>query len=112
MGLIQSEFDNLGVMDSDYTTFVQAIPFQIYAILAIIMIPLVAFTKLDFSQMKKAELRAGKSNEMFSFMQEDEEKGSAETGYSRKNAKPVMVVLPILVVFVTLFGTLARPVSV
>lgn len=35
MGLIQSEFDNLGVMDSDYTTFVQAIPFQIYAILAI-----------------------------------------------------------------------------
>ena len=107
MGLIQSEFDNLGVMDSDYTTFVQAIPFQIYAILAIIMIPLVAFTKLDFSQMKKAELRAGKSNETFSFMQEDEEKGSAETGYSRKNAKPVMVVLPILVVFVTLFGTLA-----
>ena len=71
--------------------FVQAIPFQIYAILAIIMIPLVAFTKLDFSQMKKAELRAGKSNETFSFMQEDEEKGSAETGYSRKNAKPVMV---------------------
>ncbi len=50
MGLIQSEFDNLGVKASDYTTFVQAIPFQIYAILAIIMIPLIAFTKIDFSR--------------------------------------------------------------
>lgn len=39
----------------DYSTFVEAIPFQIYAILAIIMIPLVAFTKKDFSQMKETE---------------------------------------------------------
>ena len=60
MGLIQSEFDNLGVKASDYTTFVQAIPFQIYAILAIIMIPLIAFTKIDFFQMKKAEQKAEK----------------------------------------------------
>lgn len=57
MGLIQAEFDNLGVMESDYTTFVQAIPFQLYAILAIIMIPLVAFTHKDFSLMKKRNRR-------------------------------------------------------
>ncbi len=58
MGLIQAEFENLQVSQSDYSTFVAAIPFQIYAILAIIMIPLVAFTKKDFSQMKKAEKAA------------------------------------------------------
>ena len=58
MGLIQAEFDNLNVAQSDYATFVEAIPFQIYAILAIIMIPLSAFMKKDFSQMKKAEAEA------------------------------------------------------
>ena len=58
MGLIQAEFENLQVSQSDYSTFVAAIPFQIYAILAIIMIPLVAFTKKDFTQMKKAEKAA------------------------------------------------------
>lgn len=105
MGLIRAEFDNIGVMESDYMTFVQAIPFQIYAILAIIMIPLVAITKLDFSQMKKAELRTERSKASFSF--ELEEKEEKKPGYSKKNAKPIMVVLPIFVVFVTLFGTLA-----
>lgn len=57
MGLIQAEFENLNIAQSDYTTFVQAIPFQIYAILAILMIPLIAFTGKDFSQMRKAEKR-------------------------------------------------------
>ena len=70
MGLIQAEFENLGVAESDYTTFVRAIPFQFYAILAIIMIPLVAFTKLDFSQMKKAEMRAEKENRAADLVQE------------------------------------------
>lgn len=104
MGLIQAEFKNIGVKASDYTTFVQAIPFQIYAILAIIMIPMVAITKLDFSQMKKAEMQAAKKNADFTF--EDTEKEEND-GFSKKNARPIMVILPILVVFVTLFGTLA-----
>ena len=105
MGLIRAELDNIGVMDSDYTVFVRAIPFQIYAILAIIMIPLVAVTRLDFSQMKKAELRSERSNASFSF--EHEETGDqTASGYSKRNARPIMVILPILVVFITLFGTL------
>lgn len=108
MGLIQAEFDNLGVLESDYTTFVKAIPFQIYAILAIIMIPLVAFTKLDFSQMKKAELRTEKEKRDYTFENgETLESVTSGSKYSTANAKPIMVVLPIVVVFVTLFGTLA-----
>lgn len=110
MGLIKAEFDNLGVMESDYTTFVRAIPFQFYAILAIIMIPLVAFTKLDFFQMKKAELRAEKGEGVFKTVKEETVQASVnETKgrYSTKNAKPVMVILPIVVVFATLFTTLA-----
>lgn len=106
MGLIQSEFDNLGVKASDYTTFVQAIPFQIYAILAIIMIPLIAFTKIDFFQMKKAEQKAEKEKADYNFTEHEEEKENTGV-YSKKNAKPIMVILPIVVVFVTLFATLA-----
>lgn len=106
MGLIKAEFDNLGVMESDYTTFVRAIPFQFYAILAIIMIPLVAFTKLDFFQMKKAELRTERE-ERHSGLEEAEKTSGTGGGCSVKNAKPVMVILPIVVVFATLFGTLA-----
>lgn len=106
MGLIQAEFDNLKIAESDYTTFVQAIPFQIYAILAIIMIPLIAFTGKDFSQMGKAEERTTGSD--FDYGVEDASgAGGTADGYSIKNAQPLMVILPILVVFVTLFTTLA-----
>ena len=106
MGLIQSEFDNLKVTESDYTVFVHAIPFQFYAILAILMIPLVAFTKKDFSLMKKAEENAALQNYSFEEAVVDIEEES-ENGYSKKNARPVMVLLPIVVVFATLFITLA-----
>ncbi len=107
MGLIQAEFSNLNIQVSDYTTFVQAIPFQIYSILAIIMIPLIAFTKKDFSQMKVAELAA--QTREYSFDEENQVAPEEEKrdGYSIKNAKPLMVILPILVVFLTIFITLA-----
>ena len=105
MGLIQAEFENLGVTQSDYTTFVEAIPFQIYAILAILMIPLVAFTGRDFSQMRRAEQLAETAGHI---REEEIQTGEAQTGtYSVRNAHPSMVLLPILVVFVTLFTTLA-----
>ncbi len=103
MGLIQAEFQNLNVQQSDYNTFVEAIPFQIYAILAIIMIPLVAFTKKDFSQMKKAEIEADYREYSF----EDEIPAETKTSYGISNARPSMVIVPILVVFTTLFVTLA-----
>lgn len=105
MGLIQAEFTNLNIAQSDYTTFVQAIPFQIYAILAILMIPLIAFTGKDFSQMRRAEERAMKNE--FDFEGQTEEGMEKVDGYSMKNARPAMVILPIVIVFVTLFVTLA-----
>lgn len=105
MGLIQAQFDNLKIKASDYTVFVHAIPFQFYAILAIIMIPLVAFTKKDFSLMKKAEEEVASKN--YSFDEVDLETEGKVEGYSKKNARPIMVLLPIIVVFATLFITLA-----
>ena len=70
------------------------------------VIPLIAFTGKDFSQMRRAEEKAAEND--FSFEEEaltSEEEAAG--GYSVKNARPIMVILPIIVVFVTLFTTLA-----
>ena len=106
MGLIQAEFDNLGVPDSDYTTFVQAIPFQLYAILAILLIPLVAFTRKDFSLMRRAEEAAAQQPDAPDETVAAQQQGT-DGSYSKANARPIMVILPIVVVFATLFITLA-----
>lgn len=106
MGLIQAEFDNLSIAQSDYSTFVEAIPFQIYAILAIIMIPLIAFTKKDFSAMRRAEEKAELLES--SFENETPADKIEEHGeFSIRNARAMMVILPIVIVFATLFITLA-----
>ena len=57
MGLIKNEFDLLNITTSEFSTLVQVIPFQFYAILAVMMVPLMAITKLDFGPMAKAERR-------------------------------------------------------
>lgn len=104
MGLIQSEFEALGVAESDYGTFVAAIPFQFYAILCLVAIPFLALTKLDFGAMRRAEQRvqACPVEEEIADTKQD-----VEEGFTVANAKPVMVLLPIVIVFVTLFSLLA-----
>ena len=101
MGLIEAQFKNLQLNISDYETFVQAIPFQIYTILAVLMIPLVAFTKKDFAEMKKAE-DSVQNQEIPPEMQDDYVAPVDDDGYSLGNSNPLMLILPILVVFATL----------
>lgn len=55
MGLIQKEFTALNVSMSDWDAFIGAIPYQFYAFLAIAIVPIVSFFKLDFGPMAKAE---------------------------------------------------------
>ena len=90
MGLIQKEFTALNVELSDWDAFIGAIPFQFYAILAIAIVPLVAFKKLDFGPMAKAEYAAEKGNIHI----------SSETSkeiFTHKNAKASFVWAPLLV---------------
>ena len=55
MGIIATEFENLGIQTSDASAFVQAIPYQFYAILALVLVPLIALSKRDFGPMAKFE---------------------------------------------------------
>lgn len=94
IGLLQKEFETLGLTISDYEAFVKSIPFNIYPILALVIIPALALMKLDFGPMKIAEENIANDIEL-----EIKEKKE----YIVENAKPIYVWLPILILLATLF---------
>ncbi|MEP2652727.1 MAG: Na+/H+ antiporter NhaC family protein [Paraglaciecola sp.] len=55
MGLMQKEFDSSGQTITAWSAFIHTIPFQFYAILAIVIVPLLVWRKADFGAMAKAE---------------------------------------------------------
>ena len=51
-----------GEFESDLAAFVATIPYNLYAILSIVMVFLLCFVNLDFGSMQKAEIAAQKGN--------------------------------------------------
>ena len=104
MGLIQAEFDKLGITAiTDWTAFCKAIPYQLYPILCLCIVPLVALSGREFSAMAKAEQNARQG--IFSRLpSEDTPKKNMITN---NNVSPLVVIIPLIVLFVTLFGMLA-----
>jgi len=99
MGLIQKEFTALSLETSDWQAFINAIPFQFYAFLAIFIVPLVAIKKLDFGPMAEAEAQAQKG--IFTGHSQD-----TLEAFTHKNAKPSFVWAPLLVMAVVLISML------
>ncbi|PSJ47384.1 sodium:proton exchanger [Zobellella endophytica] len=100
MGLLQKEFTALALDITDWQAFVQAIPFQFYAFLAIFIVPLVALKKLDFGPMADAEQQA--------------ERGVIAAGpqqqlspFTHASAKASFVWAPLLVMAIVLISMLA-----
>ncbi|HLS08475.1 Na+/H+ antiporter NhaC family protein, partial [Lentibacillus sp.] len=58
MGLIGAQYAELGISESEYMTYLFTIPFNFYAILAIILVGIIVFFKWDFGPMAQAEYRA------------------------------------------------------
>jgi Na+/H+ antiporter NhaC len=58
IGLLAPQFDQLNILETELAAFVKAIPFQLYPIAALILVPFVAITALEFGAMKVAERRA------------------------------------------------------
>lgn len=103
MGLIQKEYQALNILESDWTAFVKSIPFNIYSILAVLMVPIVAFTGFEFSSMAKAEKRTQETGEKYfkgaKPMRATDSEGIVES-------KPILIGLPLVVLLVTMFGIL------
>ena len=95
MSVVADAFAANGVDRSEYDTFVAAIPYQLYAWLAIAMAPLLALLRTDFGPMRRD------ASEIVS-APADRDDGPDE------RAGPVLIWLPLAVLGVVLFALLAR----
>ena len=94
MSVIADAFAANGVAVSEWDAFLSAIPFQLYAWLAICMVPAMTWLSFDYGPMAQAETAVV------------EGAAAAETADDDTRAKPILVWLPLLVLGVTLFATL------
>ncbi len=106
-GLIQKEYAALNIAESEWTVFIHAIPFQFYALGAIIMAPLVAFLGYEFSAMYKAEMRTRETGAPHwpdakplraATIDISEDKGP--------KARASMIVIPLIILFACIIGLL------
>jgi Na+/H+ antiporter NhaC len=97
MSVIADAFRAHGVAISEWDAFISAIPFQLYAWLAIAIVPLLALLGVDYGSMRRAENEAGISPVAGTAGREGDPRATA-----------ILVWLPLLVLGATLFATLAQ----
>jgi Na+/H+ antiporter NhaC len=98
MSVIADAFSGSGIAQSEWDAFVAAIPFQIYAWLAIAMVPALTIVDVDFGPMRLAE------NDARNAINADID--TALPAHDR--ARPILVWLPLTVLGGTLFTVLAQ----
>ena len=98
MSIIATEFEALGIEGTDVGTFVQAIPYQFYAILALLLVPLIAFGKRDFGPMLKSEEIA-----QIGLTEEQKAAGEEVVVSEDKKVSAWNMGLPLIVLFATIF---------
>lgn len=72
ISLYVAEFERLGVEISPFRLFLQTIPFNFYAIAAIVMVVYLSVSNLEFGPMARAEKRAIEKGELFDPATKDE----------------------------------------
>lgn len=97
MSVIADAFAANGIETAEWDAFVAAIPYQFYAWLAIAMVPALTILKFDYGPMRDAE-QALPASDTASASDDREADGPA---------RPIVVWLPLSVLGVTLFATLA-----
>lgn len=104
MSLLEQQFTSLGIEQSDFQALIAALPFQLYAWLAVLSIPLMALTGVEFGPMARSERRAAESGltpEEAAASQD----ASPDLGQHDK-ARASFIWLPLLVLFGVLLWTL------
>jgi Na+/H+ antiporter NhaC len=104
MSLLEQQFTALGIEQSDFQALVAALPFQFYAWLAVLAVPLLALTGVEFGPMARVERRAALEG-----LTPEEAANAAlnapPPGTSAK-ARASFIWLPLLVLFIVLLWTL------
>lgn len=99
MSIIATEFEKLGIQASDSGTFLKAVPYQFYALLALLLVPLIALGKREFGPMAKSE-RYSIEHGLKPDQNMDEVSDVAKTD----KATPWHMGIPLLVLFITIFA--------
>lgn len=97
MSLIYQEYEALGIQESEFTAFIRTIPFQFYAWLAVMMVPLLTYLRFDFGAMAKAEQDAQRDSDKGSQVLEQRESQTQYHAFAHPNAKPILVWGPLIV---------------
>ncbi|MBU2098777.1 MAG: sodium:proton exchanger [Gammaproteobacteria bacterium] len=105
MSLLEQQFQSLQIDSSDFAALISAMPYQFYAWLAVIAVPVLALTQVDFGAMKRSERRAQDSEHGLSAVNTND---SAQTASASviNNARASYVWLPLLVLGIVLLWTL------
>src|SRR5699024_2256269 len=104
MGLICSQFVELGISGSEYLTYIATIPFNFYSILALLLVFIIIWTKWDFGPMAQAEYRARTTGQLTRpgatppTDEEDEEVAAVEEQHMKKRnmVVPIVVLLALI----------------
>lgn len=102
MGLMQKEFDRAGRELDSWDVFLGVIPFQFYAILAIVAVPVLVWLKRDFWAMSDAEQRSAIHQHQGAKTQSQ----PVTEVFTHENARARFVFLPLLVMAVVLLAML------
>tara|TARA_B110001450_G_scaffold47745_1_gene44433 strand:- start:42 stop:1532 length:1491 start_codon:yes stop_codon:yes gene_type:complete len=99
-GLIALEYQSLGIDESAFLSYIKAMPFQFYSIIAVIMVPAVVMANADFGPMKKAEIDCANGIVMETAKAL---KSEIITDTALQKAQPIMVWLPLSVMLLVMF---------
>lgn len=97
--IIASEFKILGINESDMSIFFKAIPYQFYAILALLLIPIIAIQKKEFGYMAKAEHRTLYENKIFNDYVDQNEINKIEVIENGKKTSTKNIIIPLGILF-------------
>ncbi len=100
MGLMGTEFQAVGYQSTEWDMLLKVWPFQYYALLSLLMVPLVAFTRKEFGPMYEAEKRA-----LAGQVAPEGDAGKAvkiDTDAKLENSRPMVMLIPLVVMIGTL----------
>ena len=106
MGLINKEYERLGIQESDWDAFMNALPFYIYPILAVLIVPVMLLTKSEFGPMRMADRRVEETGAIYWPHSKPIRKTEKMNEYVENKSKARLIIVPITILLVTLFGLL------
>lgn len=106
MSLLEQQFQSLQIDTSDFAALISAMPYQFYAWLAVLAIPVMAFTGAEFGPMRRSEQRALQPGTDNLAAPSGSDKPAESAGIAVSNARASFIWMPLLVLGIVLAWTL------